>query len=174
MRVSRQDRDAGHQRIVTEASRLLRRRGVEATGVAEVMTAAGLTHGGFYRHFANKQALTAAAVDAAFEEILGRLDATVATAYDAFYLSEAHLRHPERGCPIAALGGDFARQPAALKRGFGAGLRRVVARLADGLTGAAAERERTATRHLAMLVGAMVMARASDPATAASVLDACK
>src|ERR1700678_1236271 len=67
MRVSREEKDAGHERIVTEASRLLRRRGVEATGVADVMTAAGRTHGGFYRHFPNKQALVAAAVDVAFE-----------------------------------------------------------------------------------------------------------
>ena len=159
MRVSREEKDAGHERIVAEASRLLRRRGVEATGVAEVMTAAGRTHGGFYRHFANKQALVAAAVDAAFEDVLKRLDSTPAAAYAVFYLSEAHLRHPEQGCPIAAVGGDFARQPAALRRGFGAGLRRVVARLADGMTGSAARRQRAATRRLAMLVGAMVMAR---------------
>jgi TetR/AcrR family transcriptional repressor of nem operon len=165
MRVSRQDRDAGHERIVTEASRLLRRRGVEATGVAGVMTAAGRTHGGFYRHFPNKQALVMAAMEAAFDEVLGRPDA-----FGAFYLSDAHLRHPERGCPIAALGSDVARQPAALKRAFGTGVRRVIARL----TGSVPERGKAATRHLAILVGAIVMARASDPATAAAILDACR
>jgi TetR/AcrR family transcriptional repressor of nem operon len=169
MRVSRQDRDAGHQRIVTEASRLLRRHGIEATGIADVMTASGRTHGGFYRHFPNKQALVAAAIDAAFQDILAHPDA-----FGADYLSPAHLRHPETGCPIAALAGDLARQPASLRRGFGAALRHVIARLAGRSAESPAQRQKAATRHLAMLVGAMVMARASDAATAALVLDACR
>lgn len=164
MRVSRQTKDAFHQRIVTEASRLLRRRGVDATSVAEVMTAAGRTHGGFYRHFSTKQALVAAAVAQAFQDVSDNLEA-----FETFYLSQTHLRHPDRGCPIAALGGDIARQPTALKRTFGTGLRQIITRLTHPGRG-----ERDATRHLAMLVGAMVMARASDPATATAILDACR
>ena len=75
VRVSQQEKDLSHQRIVASAARLIRERGVDGAGVAEVMKDAGMTAGGFYRHFASKDDLIAAALDTAFAQTLGRLDA---------------------------------------------------------------------------------------------------
>jgi TetR/AcrR family transcriptional repressor of nem operon len=189
MRVSREEKARSRARIVAAAARLVRERGLEGTGVADVMRDAGLTHGGFYRHFDDKDALVAAALEASFDDILARLDATpadgaaagratpdgaapVGADFRAFYLSEAHVERPGIGCPVAALGGEVARGAAALRAAFGAGVRRMIAALARGIPGSAPDAR--ATRELAMLVGALIIARASDPATARAVLAACR
>jgi len=62
MRYPVEETAAKHERIVKEASRLFRERGFENVSVAEVMKAAGLTHGAFYAHFRSKEELQAAAV----------------------------------------------------------------------------------------------------------------
>ena len=191
MRVSREEKARSHARIVAAAARLVRERGIENAGVADVMREAGLTHGGFYRHFDDKDALVAAALELAFDEILARLgappaddapangaaanDAAQAGAdFRAFYLSEGHLERPGLGCPVAALGGEVARGPAALRTAFGAGVRRMIAALARGTPGTTPDARARASRELAMLVGALMIARASDPVTAREVLAACR
>jgi len=182
MRVSQAEKDKSHARIVQTAARLIRERGPETTSVADVMTGAGLTHGGFYRHFGNKDALTEAALDAAFEQILGALDARLKSdtppgalaGFKDLYLSEAHVGHPGLGCPIAAIAGEVARGTMALKQVFGKGVERLVARMAMGMPGAEARRREHAIRQLAMMAGAVMIARASDPQTAQSVLVACR
>ncbi len=191
MRVSQAEKDRSHQRIVAAASRLIRERGLEGASVAQVMTEAGLTHGGFYRHFETKDALLAEALRAAFAESSRRLtpgerDGQPSSAppkrdaddFPALYLSRAHLDHPGVGCPVAALGTDIGRASDALKAVFGAGVRRMVSALAQRpRTGGAARRplstRKQAIRDLAMLVGALVIARASDPDTASEILEAC-
>lgn len=182
MRVSQEEKTRSHERIVESAARLLRERGVESTGVAEVMGAAGLTHGGFYRHFEDKDALVAAALGSAFAQLTstleacfeGRDPAAAVAAFQVHYLSDGHVAQPGIGCPLAALGGEVARGPAALKAAFGAGVERMVTALAAGMPGPEPGRRAAAARKLAMLVGAAVIARASDPATARAVLDACR
>jgi len=69
MRVSREEMEKSHARIVAGAARLLRERGIENTSVADVMNDAGLTHGGFYRHFKTKDDLLIAALDKAFADL---------------------------------------------------------------------------------------------------------
>ena len=191
MRVSREEKARSRARIVAAAARLVRERGLEGTGVADVMRDAGLTHGGFYRHFDDKDALVAAALEASFDDILARLDATpadgaaadhatpdgaapVGADFRAFYLSEGHVERPGIGCPVAALGGEVARGAAALRTAFGAGVRRMIAALARGTPGTTPDARARASRELAMLVGALMIARASDPATAREVLTACR
>lgn len=182
MRVSREEMDKSHARIVEGASRLLRERGVESTSVADVMSEAGLTHGGFYRHFPDKEALLAAATDKAFDDMAAALDARFAkygregavADYHADYLSNMHVDQPGKGCPIAALGGDVSRASASLKSAFGGGVRKIIAKLAEGGRGSAEARRSKAARRLAMLVGAVVIARASDAETARQVLEACQ
>lgn len=164
------------------AARLVRERGIEATSVADVMSAAGLTHGGFYRHFADKEALLLAALEAAFAERLAVLeqrfrDGTPAEAVARNrddYLSEGHLRTAGIGCPMPALAGEIARAAPALKAAHGANVRRFVAALARGMPGSGAAAEASAARELAMLVGGLLLARASDPATATLILRACR
>lgn len=182
MRVSQEEMDKSHKRIVEGAARLVRGRGIENTSVADVMSDAGLTHGGFYRHFKTKDALVVAALQAAFEQLTSALDArfdkyepeAAMADYHADYLSRFHVEKPEIGCPIAALGGDVARGSDALKIAFGAGVNRLTAMLARGMQGSAQEKRIDAARELAMLVGAVVIARASDPETARAVLSACR
>ena len=171
-----------HKAILDKASRLFRERGVEGTSVGDVMAEAGLTHGGFYRHFENKEALVAATLRATFDAIRAELETrasqvgTEAAVRDYFehYLSDEHLAHPGYGCPVPSLGADVARAGAPLKAEFGAGLRRTMTAMAAGLTGSEDERRRRAIREIAMRVGAIVIARASDAETASEVLAACR
>lgn len=172
----------GHDRIVAGAARLLRERGVRGTSVADAMNAAGMTHGGFYRHFRTKEDLVVESLRVAFDEFAAPLERqqqvesaqAVAARYKSLYLSDAHVAHPGRGCPMPALGGDLARESAAVKAEFASGLKRVVTALANARDGSSSEREAAATRELAMLVGAVVLARAADPATAECILEACR
>ncbi len=182
MRVSKQDMDAGHRRIVEGASQLLRERGVRDTSVADAMSHAGMTHGGFYRHFRNKDDLVVEALRQAFEAFAKPLEERqqieapqrVAADYRSLYLSERHLANPRQGCPMPALGSDIARANDAIKSEFAAGVRRLIAAMALTREGTPAERAEGATRELAMLAGAILIARASDAATAQAVLEACR
>jgi TetR/AcrR family transcriptional repressor of nem operon len=182
MRVSQDQMDANHKRVVEGASRLLRERGVRSTSVADAMQAAGLTHGGFYRHFDTKEALVAEALRAAFDEFLSPLMSKggsdkykeAVKEYRSQYLSEMHLENPQYGCPMPTLGADIGRESAALKREFGAGFQRISEALAAGMEGTSKQRLAMAMREMAMMVGAVMIARASDPETAQDVLAACK
>ena len=182
MRVSRDEMDKSHGRIVEGAARLVRQRGIEGTSVADVMGEAGLTQGGFYRHFKTKHDLISAALDWAFGQMTGVLNRYFETlspkaavaAYHALYLSQEHLTASDFRCPVAALAGDVARSSDALKVAFGEGVNRTVALLARGMEGSAARKRAKAIRELALLTGAVAIARASDPDTARQVLEACR
>lgn len=177
MRMSAEEKEKSHARIVESAARLFRERGLEGASVADVMKDAGMTHGGFYKHFDSKEALIEAALASAFSEFVSRLsqdDAEEAlAAFRTLYLSRDHMTHPAMGCPVAALGTEVARGSALLKRSFGAGVRRVIDALAAGRRESVAARRAAALREFSQLVGAMVIARASDPELAAEVLAAC-
>lgn len=182
MRVSRQEKEKTHRRIVDGAARLIRERGVAGTSVAEVMGEAGLTHGGFYRHFGGKDELLRAALDAAFHERFAELKARFAestpeaavAAYRRQYLQDGHVAERARGCPIPTLAADVARAGEDLKGAYGANVRALVALLAQGMDGTAREREQSALREVALLAGAILIARASDPDTARALLKACR
>jgi TetR/AcrR family transcriptional repressor of nem operon len=182
MRASRDEMAAHHGRIVKGASRLLRERGVAGTSVADAMAEAGLTHGGFYRHFEAKDALVAEALGDAFGEMRARLGARLASedprvvraAFRESYLSDRHVADPGHGCPMPTLAADVARESAALKEAFGAGLRGAAAALACGFEGEAPAREAAAYRELALLVGAVLLARASDAETGRTLLKAAR
>lgn len=175
MRMSQAEKGKSHQRIVASASRLLRERGVDGASVSDVMKDAGLTHGGFYKHFPSKDAMVASALDVAFEPFIAMLDsadANAGTAYRDLYLSGAHVSNPGIGCPIAALSQDIARGSEELKGVFGHNVDQLTDALAETMDGPAAVRKGDAIRQLCMLVGAVVVARACDPKTAEQVLSA--
>ena len=182
MRVSQDEKDRSHARIIASAARLVRARGVEGASVNDVMNDAGLTHGGFYKHFESKDALLAAALERAFEETASMLESQLggaeaaarSTEFKSFYLSDGHVASPAIGCPIAALSGDIARGTSALKTRFGKGVRRIVDLMARGSSGSERVARARATRQLAMMAGAVMIARASDPDTARDVLAACR
>lgn len=111
-------KEASHERIVEVAARAIRRTGYDGTGVADIMKEAGLTHGGFYAHFASRDALLAEAGDRAGAESVA-LAAHVAASAPAgqaiehmmqAYLSDEHMAAIETGCPVSALGSEMPRQ----------------------------------------------------------------
>ena len=179
MRMSQEEKQNSRRRIVSSAARMIRERGIDGASVADVMNDAGLTHGGFYRHFETKDALLAAALDASFGDmttLFDELGGPVAVdAFVRYYLSDEHVDHASLGCPVAALASEVTRQSDSLKQTFGAGVRRMIGRLAAGTEGSKPAAARAAAaRRLAMMVGSVVIARASDPVTAQVILDACR
>lgn len=157
-----------HDRILDTAARVLREDGFQGVGVADIMKRSGLTHGGFYAHFASRDALLAEAVGRAGEDSRSRLrrsiDAAQAKGASGFrglvesYLSESHLKAPDRGCPVAALASEMSRQSDAV-RGVAAerieSLADVVHSTLDPALG-----PETAWIVAAQLVGALQIARA--------------
>jgi TetR/AcrR family transcriptional repressor of nem operon len=180
MRRTAEDKAETRQQIIRRAGRLFRGRGLAATGVAEVMEAAGLTHGGFYRHFASKEDLAAAAIAEAFAEMRGHLRTIAATpppgraletVIDA-YLTEAHRDRPDRGCVMAALGMEAPRAGGAVLAAYQDGIAQLVA-LYAGLIDAPTRRQKEdrAQVILSMLVGGLTLARAlKDPAASKRAL----
>lgn len=171
-----------HERIVEAAARAIRERGYAGASVADVMKQAGLTHGGFYAHFASREAMLEQALDCAAAE--GRARLTVAAegaapghaleAMVSSYLSDRHVEHPEAGCALAALGSETARQAPALRRITTrqvAGMAQLLAsHMPDG--DAPASRER-ALAAVAGLVGALTLARmVDDPQLSRALRDA--
>jgi len=112
-----------HAAIVRQAAKLFRERG-SGVGIADVMDDAGLTHGGFYRHFGNKDDLIVEAVSVALHELSERLTRAAERAEPGreleaiitAYLSTDHLAHPESWCALAALAGDLGRLPSRARK----------------------------------------------------------
>ncbi|HEX7808100.1 MAG TPA: TetR/AcrR family transcriptional regulator [Thermoanaerobaculia bacterium] len=155
-------------RVLTVAARAIRAEGPDRVGVAGVMRKAGLTHGGFYAHFASKDAMVAAAIEKMFDESHARWlaetesrDATdgLRTFIDS-YLSVAHRDGRAVGCPIAALLADLPRMSASCRRAFANGSRRLNAMLAAHLeTMDYEDADALAGSIIAELVGAVALAR---------------
>ena len=157
---------ANHERIVKTAARQIRRNGVDSLGVAELMREAGLTHGGFYRHFNSRDDLLAAAVAAALDHGSKRMDAAAElggpaalTAIIDGYLSALHRDKPETGCAVAALPTDIARTDKRSRAAYSNQVRTYLD-LLTGLTPAGDADE--AQLILSALVGALTLARAVD------------
>jgi TetR/AcrR family transcriptional repressor of nem operon len=164
-------------RIVEAAARAFRQQGIDGLSIPDLMKLAGLTHGGFYNHFKDRDDLiTKAVVHAAGESVLAGERAGAGGRFDA-YLSTQHARHPEHGCVVAALGAEGARQTGGVRRAFaeiGRGfLRQVEKRLHPRATKGELSDEALATA--SRIVGAVMLARlVDDDALAERILDAAK
>jgi TetR/AcrR family transcriptional regulator, transcriptional repressor for nem operon len=113
---SRSAKAKTHERIVQIASKRFREDGLAGIGIADLMKEAGLTVGGFYKHFKSRDDLVAEAVGSALGVWKRQVDAAASdgppVTYESLvddYLSEAHRNHPGTGCPVGALAGDIAR-----------------------------------------------------------------
>src|SRR2546421_221637 len=112
MRKSREEAAQTRQRIVNTAAAEIRKNGIVASGLNELMAAAGLTRGGFYKHFESKSQLVAEAFAQAARQVTVQRFATAASrgkSPAAEYLSAAHRDHPDFGCPLAAIGAELGR-----------------------------------------------------------------
>ncbi|MBL8649426.1 MAG: TetR/AcrR family transcriptional regulator [Sphingopyxis sp.] len=180
MRYSSGHRAETRERVLKEAAKEIRAKGPDNVAVAGIMARAGLTHGGFYAHFASKDALIGEAIGTMFADARARsekIDAAgdpraVLRAYVDFYLSPAHRDSRDRGCPLPTLSGDFARSEPATRARFEAGVVGIASRLALPL-GALGYVDAEAESHalLAQLVGGVALARAvGDPVLSDAML----
>ena len=184
MRITKQRATENRARVVGEAARLFREKGFDAVGVAELMAAAGLTHGGFYNHFGSKDAVEAAACAAVFEKSIARIGAVAETAdpvaraerfaaYRARYVSAASRDALGASCPMVAFAGDVSRQSEAVRGAYAQGL----AGYLEAFAGASDLPRAEAIRAFAGLVGALTLARsvaASDPQLSDEILAAAQ
>ncbi|HTZ78768.1 MAG TPA: helix-turn-helix domain-containing protein [Stellaceae bacterium] len=172
MKVSREQVAANRQRILEAAGLLFKERGFAAVTVAEVMQAAGLTHGGFYGYFGSKDELAAAALAEALTRTAARPLSDLAT-YIEGYLSRSHRENRARGCPTAALAAETIRETDGIRAKMTAGVRQQIERLSPLAPGRTpAQKRQAAIGSWAAMVGAMILARASsDPALSAEVLE---
>lgn len=169
------------ERVLREAATAIRRDGVGRVGVAQVMGAAGLTHGGFYAHFASKDDLVAQAVGymfedryAAFFDGLGDADPREAlTRFVDRYLSMRHRQAVATGCPIPMLAGQVSLLPEAGQISFAAAVERLTGAVASLLRRMdRANAERLAQAVIAEMVGAVALARVqTDDAKAELLLE---
>ena len=134
MRITKEQADGNKARIVEAAAALFREKGFDGISVAELMRAAGLTHGGFYNHFESKDALEAAACAQVFGNSVANVGAVAAIAdpaermqaFDAYrrrYVSKKARDAAAARCPMVAFAGDVSRQPPPVREQYAAGLR---------------------------------------------------
>ncbi|MFM5922814.1 MAG: TetR/AcrR family transcriptional regulator [Novosphingobium sp.] len=155
------------ERILTEAARRLREDGPDGLGIAALMQAAGLTHGGFYAHFPSRAALLEAALARALEDGQRASLAARAAQGDAgldglarSYLSRAHRDEPTTGCAIAALAGEISRADPSAQQVMREAIESIVART-EALIGAGPDSRERALAAWSTLVGGLVLARAT-------------
>ncbi|SFT95945.1 transcriptional regulator, TetR family [Kosakonia arachidis] len=171
MKVSKEQVRENRMRIVETASKLFRERGFDGVGVAELMSAAGLTHGGFYKHFGSKADLMAEAMTCGFTRSAESTAGVDREKFIEYYLSRPHRDDMGKGCVMSALGADTARQSESIRETFAAGIERQLAVLEN-------EHETRADLidTMAHLVGALVLSRAcpDNSALADEILEVCR
>jgi TetR/AcrR family transcriptional regulator, transcriptional repressor for nem operon len=181
VRVTREQAAAHREQILDAAGTLFREHGFDGIGVADIMQRAGLTHGGFYGHFASKDDLAAETTARIFgrggwaERITGKAKPALADVVRS-YLSPRHRDEPGHGCFFAAIGSDVARQPRSIRHAFTDGVRGRLDALRDLMPGPSpSARRRRAVATLAGLVGALMLARAvDDPELSDEILKAAR
>ena len=183
MRVSRQKAAENRERIIDAAGALFRAKGFDRVGVADIMRAADLTHGGFYGHFESKDDLAAQASERAMERAATNWGKVVAEApnnpYAALlkhYLSPLHRDDPGHGCAFAALSGDAGRCSKPVRTAFAEGLERLIGIVAKTVPSRSKiVRRRRAVAAVAELVGALILSRAvEDSSLSDEILDSAR
>ena len=184
VRTSREEKAKTHNRIVDVASKRIREQGLDGPAVAEIMQAAGLTHGGFYKHFESRDDLIAEATQravAAADRHLHKLTDDAEDPLAAFvdwYLSAEHRDHPDAGCALPPLGDDVRRGDDRVRAAYSEQVDRYVEHVerflgdGDGSRGEHGARDR-AILVVSALVGALVLSRAvADDAFSDEILSA--
>ena len=166
MKVTKAQVQENRARIVDAASALFRERGYDGVGVAELMAAAGFTHGGFYKHFRSKADLMAEAAAKGISQSVANNGGLDFSEFVTYYLSRAHRDDRSAGCTIAALCGDAARQSADIKTTFASGIESsLTSFLRAGLTADQSDQNEDEARATmidtyAHVLGALMLSRA--------------
>jgi TetR/AcrR family transcriptional repressor of nem operon len=180
MRKSREETATTRRRIIESSARELRRLGIDGSGLTGLMAAAGLSQGGFYKHFTSKAQLVAESVEVGVEGLIGGLQTLLADSDKgrgfatlvSGYLSQAH-RDGDAGCPYAGLGSELARADEPVRGAAIEGFERMVGLLAEQLDeqGDTGAREQALFAMCAMM-GAVTVSRMAEGRTLADeVLD---
>lgn len=169
MRYSAKHKAQTHAKLLKKAAEHFRGQGLQGTGIAKLMGRMGLTHGGFYGHFANKNDLVAATLAEMFAESVQHMKNAVAGAAKGeevgaivnSYLSAEHRDHPEQGCLLPVLAPEIAHQPLSVRKAYTRGFNEQVGKLAQFMPGEdeAGRRERARVL-MAGMAGTMMFARA--------------
>lgn len=173
MGYSRRNKDSTHQRIVRVAAKRFRERGLEGIGVADVMKEAGVTVGGFYKHFGSRDELVVEALATAFKDldVWEEHTADMAQLVED-YLTEAHRDAPGTGCPMGALLGDVTRASKSARALYTERVKRSVAFTNTLLpSNQRGDKRGRALLILSALLGAINLSRAvSDPNLSREIL----
>ncbi|CAM3774664.1 Transcriptional regulator, TetR family [Pseudomonas reidholzensis] len=179
MRVSKAQAQANREHIVETASVMFRERGFDGVGVADLMAAAGFTHGGFYKHFGSKADLMAEASANSLARSLVSAEALSVQDFVDVYVSRDHRDGRATGCTMAALCGDAARQSGDLKSAFADGIEQTLQTLGEKYPtrpdAPPGETREKMIDLLARAVGAVMLSRAcpDDSALADEILAVC-
>jgi TetR/AcrR family transcriptional regulator, transcriptional repressor for nem operon len=178
-RITQEQKRLNREKIVTAAGEGFRQRGIDGVGIEQLMKSAGMTHGGFYNHFASKDALALEVLHQGFTDSLAALDATREAHPDSAraalhamvdrYVSAEHRDHPEAGCASAALVSDAGRHGVDAQAEYRRGLNGYFEAIADMLVErgresgnelAPAEARERAVALFSQMVGALLLSRA--------------
>lgn len=173
---SQAEKAQNRERIVAEAARQIRRDGLESVSVGPLMASVGLTHGGFYGHFANREALLAEALERAIVEGQAKAEASVSRTAPRFaalvrsYLSRSHRDARDSGCAIAALGADVARAAETPRQLMGDQIESFIGTASEALGGD----EERAMLAVSAMVGALTLSRVVKGARSDAILKAVR
>ena len=180
MKVTKAQAEANRALVVQTASQLFRERGFDGVGVADLMAAAGFTHGGFYKQFGSKADLMAESTACGLAQTASLAEGVDAPTFVSHYLSREHRDGRATGCTMAALSGDTARQPEQVRVAFEDGVERLLALLSQqGPSAKPADAAQARARILDVMahaVGALVLSRAcpDDSPLADEFLEVCR
>src|SRR4051794_12797195 len=181
MRYDAEHKQRTRERLLKEAANAIRLEGPDRVAVAGLMAKAGLTHGGFYAHFASKEELVVRAIEQMFVDGRNRVDRTARdrgpaealASYIDFYLSGTHRDRRDRGCPLPALSGALARLDLPARETFERGVAMLTDALAERLAALGRDdAEGLAASMLSEMVGALLLARSiADPVRSDAILE---
>lgn len=184
MRYSEDHKQTTHTKVLKAASRVIRENGPDRIAVAGIMAEVGLTHGGFYAHFASKDDLLVEAIGQMFIEVREAFNARTAnlppaqamTNYLDFYLSANHRDSRDRGCPLPALVADAPRLPQKSRESYSRGVAALTGMMATKMEAAGLlDTQNLALSVLSEMVGAVALSRAiSDAEQSDAILTAAR
>jgi TetR/AcrR family transcriptional repressor of nem operon len=179
MKVTKAQSQENRARIVETASALFRERGYDGVSVADLMVAAGLTHGGFYKHFESKAGLMAEATEQGLTAKMGEYKGLRMAEFISRYVSREHRDGRADGCVMAALCGDAARQSPDVQATFASGIAGMLSAVERGAMAGGADKgaaRAAAISMFAQMLGALVLSRAcpDDSPIANEILRVCR
>ena len=184
MRRSREEAAETRRNIIKTAGIRFRQNGICETGLADLMESAGLTHGGFYRHFDSKDQLISEVSADAFATNVSKMEAAASTAkgrkaLEAIanrYLSPEHRKDRAHGCPLAALGSELARSDKSTRSAATKGILKMIATVAERMKDPNTDRtKKSASVFVATMLGALTISRiVADPKVSNEILAAAR